>query len=1030
MIRWGLALSFGLCIAQAASATPPRELVLEHIDSRDGLSHNSLSAILQDRRGFLWFGTLDGLNRFDGRGFEVWRHDAADPNSLSSNDVTALLEDPDGRLWVGTARGVDRFEPFGWDGPRFEHYTIRRPDGSRVVAQVRVLFLDREGILWAGLARGVMRYHAPEDRFELFAHDPDNPRSLAPGVVHSVQQDRQGSLWALTAPGPENLARQVTLNRFEASDRGFEHFAVPEDWKVSGLLIDRSDTFWLNASGLGVFDPVTARFRRPMLARDYVPMNGIWQDLEGALWISTFRGFLRYHPTDGQLSDLLPRTAAEDRLSGFAGVFAEDRGGTRWLGTRGGVYKIDPHRKPFHHRTRRASDAGSLSGDRVSAVLVDALEILWIGTYGAGLNRLDQLHGPAVHYRHDPADPSSLCHDTIWDLAQAPGGDLWLGVDDGLCRYDRASGRFQRFAIERPAVAGAGDSIRYILVAPSGRLWLATEAGPLSIEPDTATVHRYGSSEPGGPGSGLIHSLYLEEDRRLWLGAHGGELEALDLASGQVTRHPLKTAAGRPLHNEGIFAIRPAAAGTLWLGSGDGLSRYYPTTGQLDHFESRDGLPGSSVYSLLEDPQGRLWLGTNQGLSRFDPQLPADQRFRNFDLSDGIGNLEFNRHAAVRGPDGRFHFGGMNGLTSFDPESIQDNPVIPPVALTRVRVGSRDGESVFDPGDQQRLELTHRQSSLTFEYAALNFTNAARNQYRYRLEGFDDGWIDNGTRRFARYHRVPPGRYVFQVRGSNNDGLWNRQGAKLAIHILPPFWQTTWFRLLIAAAGALLLLALHRLRVGRLLEIERLRNRIAGDLHDDLSSELSGIALAMEVVQQGDVNAGQQRRLAQVRERSLAMLDRLRDIVWCVNPEHDNQDALIRHLRSVAETLLAGHRYRWTAEATPGGIIPLAMRRHLLLIFKESLHNAVRHAEASRIDIRISDQDGVLTLDVVDDGRGFDSATINHGFGLANMRRRAEALGANLRVTSRPGQGTAVSLKVPTPGNRQWIPWRHREDSG
>ncbi|MEM7349262.1 MAG: ATP-binding protein, partial [Acidobacteriota bacterium] len=309
------------------------------------------------------------------------------------------------------------------------------------------------------------------------------------------------------------------------------------------------------------------------------------------------------------------------------------------------------------------------------------------------------------------------------------------------------------------------------------------------------------------------------------------------------------------------------------------------------------------------------------------------------------------------------------------------------------------------------LVLEPRQSSVAFEFAALDFTNSARTRYAYQLQGFDDGWIDNGAQRMARYHRLPPGRYRFRVMALGSDGL-GKEGDSLAIRILPPFWQTWWFRLaglLVALAG---LMAAHRLRVARLLELERLRTRIAGDLHDDLSSELSGIALAMEVLQHQRPEE-QRPRLEQVRQRSLLMLERLRDIVWCVNPEHDNQEALVRRLRQVAETLLVDRPYRFETRLVGSGEIPLALRRHLLLVFKEALHNAVRHADAQRIDIRLTSNAGKLCLSVVDDGIGFDIDTATGGYGLASLRRRAAEMGATFRLTSRPGAGTALRLEAP-----------------
>src|SRR5690606_8262588 len=285
------------------------------------------------------------------------------------------------------------------------------------------------------------------------------------------------------------------------------------------------------------------------------------------------------------------------------------------------------------------------------------------------------------------------------------------------------------------------------------------------------------------------------------------------------------------------------AAGALWLGTGTGLTRYDPAAGAFTHYLKRDGLPGSVVYSILEDGRQRLWLGTNLGLACFDPRLPAGRAFRTFDAGAGTGNPEYNRQAAFRNGRGSFFFGGMGGLTVFDPDKIHDNPVVPPVVLVDVQKANREGTASVNPFGLGHLRLSSRDYSLSFTFAALAYAHPPKNRYAYRLEGFDAGWVDAGTGRVARYTNLPAGDYVFRVRGSNNDGVWNEAGLALRLTVLPPFWETAWFRLLVAAAVAGLLGAAYRYRVQRLLEVERLRLRIASDLHDDFSSDLTGIAL-------------------------------------------------------------------------------------------------------------------------------------------------------------------------------------------
>ena len=1010
VLPWLALLAIAALPAWRLSASPLPHYHL--LDSRQGLSHSSIGALLEDRQGFLWIGTLDGLNRYDGVDLTTWRHHADDPASLSANIVYALLEDRCGNLWVGTSRGLDFLARAGWNAHRFRR--VRIPDGEGLPRDtpVRALNQDADGVVWAGLGDGLLRY-AAEDQIEVLRHAPEDPTTLPAGQVFDLDRDPTGHLWVLTRETRDG-EHQTTLSRLLATENRFDHVAVPAEWNVSGFLVAPDGVLWFNAPGLATYDPRGRGFEQPILAVDFSPLADLERDATGALWITTTEGFLRYSPSTDEVWGRLPLDTPDDHLAGLATAFAEGRDGLRWLGTRSGLFLVDPHRKPFSHR--RLGDDGNPQGgrDRISAVLVDAVGELWLGTYGTGLHRLDSPRGGTVTYRHG-SDPRSLCHDTIWDLAEDPSGDLWIADDEGLCRWHRAEERFQRIAgidVDGQDSAVARRSLRRIEIAPSGTLWLAHETGLHSYRPND---HRLRRHPPTGSDPELAHSLHLDAEGILWIGTQGARLLSFDTRRETWSQHPLRLASGQELSSEGIFDLLPAGDGSLWLASGDGLSRYAPGRGLVEHYDTGNGLPGSSVFSLLEAPDGRLWLGTNQGLSRFTPGPGGGPTFRNYRPSDGLGNLEFNRHAAAVAPDGTFLFGGMEGLTYFRPSALRDNPVTPRMALTEVRFTSRDGERRFTPRTDDSLVLDHDEASFTVDYAALSFTDARRNRYQVRLEGLESGWVDQGTRRSVRYHRVPPGRYRLRVRGSNNDGRWSQGEATLGIEVRPAIWQTWWFRGLILALLLALLFAGHRVRVHRLIEIERLRLRIADDLHDDLSSDLSGIALAMELLQRGGLTVPDAGRVARVRERALVLLERLRDIVWCVDPAHDRQEALVQKLRSTAETLLPRHRYELSCELE-GGTVPLPVRRGLLLVFKEALHNVVRHAEARRLDLRLRQADDSLVLVVRDDGRGFDPATAVGGSGLASMGRRARALKGRLDLVSRPGAGTEVRLEVPMRG--------------
>jgi signal transduction histidine kinase len=432
--------------------------------------------------------------------------------------------------------------------------------------------------------------------------------------------------------------------------------------------------------------------------------------------------------------------------------------------------------------------------------------------------------------------------------------------------------------------------------------------------------------------------------------------------------------------------------------------------------------PLRDAWALLAPScgDGALWIGTNQGLVRLRPGRPRAEGLRLFTARGGTGNTEFNRHASLKCGDGTMVFGGMDGLTVFHPDAIRDNPFVPPIRLTGISVSSRAGTRTIEPGSVDRLTLQPGDTSIAFQFAALSFTSPRRNRYAYRMEGFDPGWIDAGHRRTTRYTNLPPGRLRFRVKGSNNDGVWNEDGTFVDLVVLPTLWQTWWLRptlisLALAAGWAVLRYREHKKR-----EVERLRMRIAGDLHDDLSSDLSGIAVVADMMcGANDIGPGARADLGSIRDASLRMADGLRDIVWYIDPDHDSLRSTVRRMRQVAATLLRGVEHSVHADLPDGDwTLSVTARRSVFLIFKEAVHNALRHAAASKVTISIAVTGDLLGLEISDDGVGFDATAADAGHGVGSMRRRAEEVGGRLDIDSAVGQGTTIRLRLQMAGSR------------
>ncbi len=836
-----LALGLALALPGAARAGG-LPLRFERLSLEQGLSQSIVECILQDARGFMWFGTEDGLNRYDGYQFVVFRPSPVRAGGISTAHVTTLTQDRAGILWVGTFNGgLNRYDPRTGE---FRAYRSQ-PGDPRSLGHdlVRAIREDREGLLWVATGGGGLdRFDPGRGTFTHFTHDPGDPRSLPADFVDSLLIDRAGIVWAGTRGG--GLAR---LDPREGVFRTFRHDPAREESlahdDVTALLEDRQGRLWVGTRGGGLDlldDPAAGTFRhfrhdpaRPSsLGHDHV--TALAEDRAGRLWVGTNGGGLQlYAPETGDFARYRTDPAEPGSLSrNEVRAILEDAGGMLWVGTYGGgLNRADPGRKPFLTYRARPGDPDSVGNEIVWTFLEAADGGVWVGSHGGGLERLDPATGKWTHFRSRPGDPRSLSDDRVRVICPSRTGHYWIGTDGGgLGRFDPRTGTFVSYRHD-PADPGslAHDQIRALLEDRDGTLWIGTFGGGLDrLDPgaDAFAHYRHDEAKPGSLGNDVVRALLQDRAGRIWVATHGGGLNLLDRERGTFRR--FLPAAGTPsLSSHFIFSLYEDSRGTLWVGTwGGGLNRFDPRDGTAEVLTTADGLPSDNIYGILEDDAGRLWMSTNAGLSRFDPERRS---FHNYSESDGLQSNEFNGNAFHRGPSGRMYFGGIKGFTTFLPGAILDNPRPPPVAITRFLKLNREAETPLTIPETRQVEVGPDDYFIAFEFAALDFAAPARNRYAYRMVGFDPDWIVvPADRRFATYTNLQPGSYAFQVRASNNDGVWNDTGTTLAVVVQPPYYKTWWFRVLMAglALGAVLIgtrawLARHEERARlRLLESE------------------------------------------------------------------------------------------------------------------------------------------------------------------------------------------------------------------
>lgn len=837
----GLALVIAGLPRGAAAEAPAADF--ERISLEQGLSQSIIEQITQDPKGFLWFATEDGLNRYDGYRFTVFRNIPGNAASLSHNELKAVRAARDGALWVGFFQGgLNRFDPSTEKATRWAHEPA--VPSSLAAASVRALLEARDGALWVGTQGGGLDRLDPKSG--LLTHHPAGPGGLPNGDVRALCQTQDGALWIGTNGG--GLARRdpdmgrVAVFRHDPSDpRSLAHDAV------YALLADRRGTLWVGTYGGGLdsFDPSTSSFvhhpleEAPASSPGSVLVRALCEDHTGALWVGTDGGgVIRRDPETGgwtryRHDPIDARSLATNRVWSLF----EDRSRVLWVGTYGGgLSKLDLAKKRFRLYRSVPGNTDSLGHDIVWSFFEEG-DVLWIGTDAGGLDRFDRKTGRFIHYRHDAADPMSLSHDTVRVVFVDRTGDHWVATNGGgLDRFDPATGRFTHYRHDPGDPSSlAHDELRSVMQARDGALYVGTFGGGLDrLDTKTGrfTHYRHDPKDSSSLSNDFARMVVEDRDDTLWVGTQGGGLNRLDSATGRFARFLNVPSDPTSLSNNYVFAVLLAKDGTLWLGTfGGGLCRLDRATGRFERWGVRDGLASDSVYAMLEDGDGRLWISTTNGLSRFDPK---SRTFRNFDVRDGLQSNEFNGGAALRTSRGELIFGGIRGFNAFFPGEITSNPESPSVVLTDVRLLNRSlatgetyGGRVLLPRAApwtESLRLAYDESFFSLEFAALHFSAPEKNRYLYRMEGFREEWIPvDASQRVASFTGLPPGRYVFRVKAANADGVWNESGTALSVVIDPPFWATWWFRL--AAVAAVLGVSLVALR-GHLRTV-RMRTQLA-----------------------------------------------------------------------------------------------------------------------------------------------------------------------------------------------------------
>jgi ligand-binding sensor domain-containing protein/signal transduction histidine kinase len=985
----------------ALMAASAAQLPVKTYTTADGLARNTIECIVQDPRGFLWFCTNEGLSRFDGYTFTNYGTEHGLPHRV----VTGLVITRGGVYWVGTSVGLFRLDPNSAPPQKFEPVRL----GADARGQwVRSLLEDRSGAIWVGIEAGLFRLGTEQSTWECIDVGISKPFEGLSGV-YALLEDRHGALWI---GGPGGLRRRMPEGRTVLHQN-----PGSPGWAVKTLYEDRQGRIWASDNRALYQLNSSARPEDPIVSRAYTMKDGLpsnrivalLESSDGRFWAGGSGGLAEYLPAIDRFESY---TTDEGLSDHDIYSLAEDRERNLWVGTNiGGAVKIA--RYGFTSYTQAdglgntgvasafLDQAGELCTPRRYTGLFDCLtgkrfttirpkypdridyfgwgwsQVIfqdhagewWVPT-GQGLCRFgktknaEQLSGRSPKAVYTTRD--GLPDNNIFRLFEDSQGDIWISMvgqtNNPLVRWERATERFQVYS-ETAGLPPIQDSATAFAEDRFGQLWVGQYSGGL-LRHWKGHFTRY--SESDGLPEGLIEALHLDHAGRLWIASNHGGLARIDNPSETKPRF-VKYTTANGLSDNSVLCLIEDRWGRIYACTGRGIDRLDPGTGHIKYYTTADGLARGELYVAGRDRQGALWFGSPLGLSRLVPQ--------------------------------------------------PDEPAAPPPALimgVRVRGVSRP-LAEFGQSTVSGLLLQPNQNQLQFDFVGLGFAPGERLRYQYRLDGADRNWSPPTELHSINYASLRPGSYTFQVRAVNVEGAVSLQPASVAFTVLAPVWQRWWFLATAATAFSMLIYSLYRYRLAQLLAVERIRTRIATDLHDDIGSNLSQIAILSEVALQKDGDSANHGALARIAEVSRETVHSMGDIVWAVDPEHDHLSDLVNRMRRFANDLLSarGIKLSFQSSGEQATRIATDMRREIFLIFKECVNNAARHSGCDIVDISFTAGNGRLQLKVADNGKGLDPFAAQRGHGLTSMRMRAQGLGGEIEVTSRSGGGVLVHLTAP-----------------
>lgn len=912
---------------------------------QDGLSQSVAQTLFQDKKGFIWIGTGYGLNRFDGIHFKSYFVE----QGLIHNKIYSLWQDARGRIWIGTERGISIYDNGSITSPANIDSVIQSP--------VNDIYHDNKDRIWMA-TEGDGVYYLNRDKLIHIGVKEGLPNNR----VRSVVEDSAGTIWMGT-DGGIGIWNNGSIKSLTTADGLVDNHIIC-------LYKDKDGSFWIGTQG-GLSHFIHGRFIN-FISRDGIPFTQIHcllRDRMGILWIGTEDGLIRYK------NNRFKKYTIENGLSNnYIYSMMEDSEGDLWLGTFGGG--INRFTGEF---ITNYTIANGLNNNVVTAICPDSGEI-WIGTYGGGLNIYRNNH--LISYKYNRLLPDSR----IFSLHRMNDSTIWVNTMNGiaLMRHDKLSQ--PAFLKNLPSL-----KIRCAIKDNAGRYWIGTDdEGVLVL--NNGKIRRITARD--GLAGNNIRCIMQDREGNIWIGTYEG---ASRLYNGKI--HNYTIADGLP--NNGVLDIYQDDLGNIWFSTFGGIG--IMSGHKIRRITSKNSSENTVYYTVIQDSSKAYWIGSSKGIlylpqkrlttALSDKGASIQVYFKRYTSDMGLVTNEMNWGAIAKDKHGNIWFGSVSGLIKINTRLKKSSVQGPPVYIT--------GISVMDKSvlGRKNLQLDYDQNFLTFNFVGLSYSSPDRVLYEYRLHGADPHWMTTNTGS-ARYSALKDGAYTFQVRARNNDGSWSPSTASFSFVIRPPFWQTWWFRFLILTIViAIGTLVYNNIRISRMADMERIRVRIASDLHDDVGSSLTEIALQSDFIQSNQLPDEVTEAVRQIGDQSRKVVNTMDDIVWSIDARNDTIGDLTDRMQDYANRVLVPKQviiHYNLQELENQKKIPVELRQNLYLIFKEAINNIVRHSNADRVDVTLMHNNGSYTLTIRDNGHNGSEPRKKTGHGLRNMKMRGDIIGAQV----------------------------------